>query len=569
MKNKKKISTNCQQKIVLIFSPFSSLSYIPLGISYLKSFIKKNTPSVRVKNLDLSNNFYHNLENKNFSSFLSHLCLICPGNRKPKCGGILRKKEFTYWIKAALVSKSCIIDSKTDEFYNVDKYNKLRKIYDSFYGQIIFCIGRVLKYSLEFTRKENKITLENNLFKDDINKILSECPEIVGFSIFSESQLNYSLALAKTLKAKMNVRIVFGGAYISHLDKKAILQIFDFIDFIIYKEGELGLVSLLRNIKKGRLNQVPNLVYRKRGKIVENEESAVRNLDNIPFPDFSDYNLKKYFAPQAVLSTLFSRGCFWGGCTFCAHRKTYSNPYRTRSIPNLIQEFKHYQKRGIKHIWFADEIISAADVDWISKAILKRKLNICYGVMLKPTGDFTQAILKTMYRAGCRVIIWGVESFNQRMLNLMNKGTNAREIKKVLSNSHKIGLSNVVYMIRGYPMQTEEEILKDIEILRKKSRYFYKVGFHNFWLEDGTDIFRNPKKFELKYLKRNYLLKIKKLKLFSSNFSFINKKKIDWERINKLLMRNQKKDKWLNEFNDSGIFYNKEHILLHLSRNDF
>jgi len=555
-------------KACLIFSPFSSLSHIPLGIAYLKSFIEKSIPSIRIKNLDLSNNFYHNLDKNEFSSFLPYLCLICPGSRKSKCKGILRKKEFTYWIKTASVSKSCIIDSKTNEFYNAYKYNKLRRTYDLFYDQIISCIFRVLKFTLEFPREENDIILEDNLFKDDINKILSEDPVIVGFSIFSASQLYYSLALAKILKTRINAQIIFGGAYIAYLDKKSILQIFDFIDFIIYKEGELSITSLLKNLKKRKINEIPNLVYRKGDEIIENKESVIHNLDRIPYPDFSDYNLSGYFTSKPVLPMLFSRGCFWDACTFCAHHKAYSNPYRTRSISNFIQEIKHYQKMGIHHIWFADEAITAADLELISKTLLRERIKIYYGLMNRPTGDFTYKILKRMYRAGCRIIAWGVESGSQRILNLMNKGTNAKEIKNLLKVSSKIGLFNAVFIILGFPTQTEEEILDDMKFFKKASRYSDYDIINSFRLEHDSAIFLNPKRFGLGYLKRNYLLKTKRGKLFSTEVSFVRKKKINWKRLNKLLEKKgiKKFPGVISGFCNIGSFCSPEPTLLHLGR---
>jgi hypothetical protein len=88
---------------------------------------------------------------------------------------------------------------------------------------------------------------------------------------------------------------------------KQLLKIFNFIDFIIYKEGELGLVGLINNLKTGRFYKVPNLIYRKGNEVIENKESAMCDLDKIPFPDFSDYNLKAYFGPRPVLSTLLAK----------------------------------------------------------------------------------------------------------------------------------------------------------------------------------------------------------------------------------------------------------------------
>ncbi len=559
-------------KISLIFSPHSDPTYIPLGIAYLKSFIGKKLPHVHVKNFDLSNNFYHNLYKKEFLTYLSRLCQICPNNRNSKCRGILKHKEFSYLIKLALIFKSCITDLKAHEFYNGDKYDRLMQLYLDSYISIRDCIGLVLIHSLKVRKQENDIVLENGLFKDDINKISLQGSDVVGFSIFSESQLYYSLALAQILKARINPQIIFGGAYISHLNKKAILQMFDFIDFVIYKEGELGITGLLENLKTGRFNKVPNLVYRKEGKVIENIESSVYNLDEIPFPDFSDYNLKEYFGPRIVLSTLFSRGCPWGACTFCALHKSFSKPYRTRTISNLILELEHYQKKGIKHIWFSDVTILAADLDIISKALLKKKINMHYGVMVRPTRNFTYDILKRMYQAGFRVISWGVESFNQRTLDLMNKGTNSQEIKRVLEISSKAGLFNVVLMIQGFPTQTEKEILEDVDSLRRNSKYIYSTIMCNFWLESGTAIFREPLKFKIKLLKRHCLLKTKEGKLFSNEVSFVNENKIDWKRLDRLLKKKQKNDRFSTKslvsrtkFNAYTHLYTSAHSLLHLS----
>ena len=226
-------------------------------------------------------------------------------------------------------------------------------------------------------------------------------------------------------------------------------------------------------------------------------------------------------------------------------------------------ELKHYRKKGIRHFWLADETISATQLDLISKALLEEKISIYYGVMLRPTSDFTYGIMRRMYRSGCRVVIWGAESFNQRILDLMKKGTRAKDIKKILAFAHRVGLNNVVYMIQGFPTQTEAEIIKDIKVLRKILKYLSNFGIQKFCLYENTYIFRNYAKFGLKIIKRNFLLKGDDFRLPSTEFLYRSKIQPNWKRINMKLSKNHKNGALPGVFDDAGLFYNKEHMLLH------
>ena len=59
------------------------------------------------------------------------------------------------------------------------------------------------------------------------------------------------------------------------------------------------------------------------------------------------------------------------------------------------------------------------------------------------------------------------------------------------------------------------------------------------------------------------MLKIKTLKLFDSSISFINKNRIDWKRLARLIDISQKT--YINKFEDAGKDYSNEHMLLHLT----
>ena len=77
--------------------------------------------------------------------------------------------------------------------------------------------------------------------------------------------------------------------------------------------------------------------------------------------------------------------------------------------------------------------------------------------MARPTGDFDRECLVLMYESGCRFVMWGLESGNQRVLDLIEKGTVLEDIRRVLRESAEAGLFNHVFTIFGYPTETWEE----------------------------------------------------------------------------------------------------------------
>ena len=558
-------------KVCLIFTPFGSFSMVPLGISYLKSFILKNLHGVRVKNIDLSNNFYHNLTNTEFLCNITNLCEECSKlNNMTECQGILKKLNDGKITHGEIVfaSKSLISRFRSRAFYDPNKYNQVLVAYNDVYYALIRCINKYLAAYLTLDHRDYNSILQKKLIYNDLSVILKQNPDVVGLSIFQSEQLKYSLALAQGLKKiKKDLKIVFGGAYISHLDAKVLLQMFDFIDFIVHKEGELALTELLKNLKTKKFNRVPSLIYRSSNRILQNKTSVVHELNNIPFPDHKDFNLKKYYTPTPVVSTLFSRGCPWGGCTYCTLNKSFAKPYRTRSVKNFIKELQNYRKKGIKNLYFSDEMITASDLGRICEIIIKRKIKMNFLTMVKPTGDFTEEIFEKMNKAGFKMLIWGVESFSQRVLDAMNKGTNSQEIQKVLKRASERKLKNTVFLIHHFPTQTEKEMLQDYKYLKKNAKYIDYAVVHEFCLEEGSPISYNLNKFGLKNCKKSPLLKTNRGVLLHPNLLY--HKQVDYDRVHKLKRGLIKKSKELQRIfkplYNQAWYYGIEHILLHSS----
>lgn len=546
-------------EITLIFSPFVVPSYVPLGIAQLKSYIQSESPSIKVHNLDLNNRFFRDLKNSEFVSLCRDLCRICPQkNKHPKVRKSIRKGSILYRIGV-----DCLTDKESNEFYNIHKYNYFIEKVDSFFSLWENCISIIAK---DIIQNEKRIPRPLELiFRNDINRIRPEETDLIGFSVFAHTQLAYSLLLAKMLKQKIKRPIVFGGAFMNYIDAKAFLKMFDFIDFIINKEGETGLTELAKNLKNKDFEKVPGLFYRRDSEVIKNNDKFIENLDCLPAPEFNDFDLNRYLLPVPVIPVIFSRGCFWKRCTFCVYYKTYPQAYKTKSIRKFIEEIKYYISLGCKHFFIDDDAISAVSLEEISVALIKNKIKICFGVIVRPERFFSYKVLKSIYDAGGRVLYWGVESSCQNILDLMNKGTRIKDIKAILENSHKIGFHNHVFMIRGFPGQTENDIKKDIKFLFDNREVIDSYFIHIFGLEKGSYIHNNPEKFKINNFKDSVIYKLKKKKtaICYNTLYFRSNTELNWDSINQ--MENKTFGPRKRIFPDKFTSFEHGHTLLHTS----
>ena len=116
----------------------------------------------------------------------------------------------------------------------------------------------------------------------------------------------------------------------------------------------------------------------------------VRNLDDLPFPDYSDYDTKKLFnwsqkytqnfqfrqLPMTIMMT--SRGCVYK-CTYCGAGKD-GNPIndgiKRRTPGSIMEEIKSLVKNhGIREIIFVDDslLLHRDRIIDILKGIIKFK----------------------------------------------------------------------------------------------------------------------------------------------------------------------------------------------------
>lgn len=336
-------------------------------------------------------------------------------------------------------------------------------------------------------------------YESVLNDILSKNADYIGISINSSSQIVPGLTLSNILKNKTNAHINIGGNFFGRV-KEAVCnhpEFFDlFSDSILVEEGERPVVELAKYIDgKIGINEVSNLIYKdKDGKITINETKKPMKLDEMENVSLDGYNLKAYFAPEIILPFQSSRGCYWGKCSFCD--QDFGQNFNVKNVEKLTDEFIELkEKYGIKYFEFIDESVSPSYLEALSQKLKEKNIDIKYFFDARLENGFTYENLKEAHDTGLRMILWGLESGSNSVMELINKGIDLDKRFEILKASNDAGIWNFAFIFFGFPTETKEDARKTIEMLVKNKDIIHSYGRSVFTMGKHTKLKNEPEKY--------------------------------------------------------------------------
>lgn len=323
----------------------------------------------------------------------------------------------------------------------------------------------------------------NNLSNREVVKMVKkENPEFVGFSLTSLSFEN-SLVLAREIKKKINnCQIVAGGPWAS-LRRDKILNYREF-DYVIYGEGEITLPELLKKFSdKKKLYSINGLIFRKGKKIITNKpREFIKNLDGFPYPardiiNINDYSRGRsfYVEDQPVDYIQGTRGCPYS-CTFCSSSDIWHRSYRMRNPVKIVEEMIYLKNQyGSKGFHFSDDnlTVSKKFILNLCDEIIKKKINLPW-MCISRVDTLDEEIIKTMKKAGCTGMWFGLESGSQEILNYLKKGTTLNIIQKTIGICQKYKMKLGGSFMLGVPIETEKTIKETI-------KFAWNLNLTNSW----------------------------------------------------------------------------------------
>ncbi len=297
--------------------------------------------------------------------------------------------------------------------------------------------------------------------------VRKEDPDILGFSVLITSY-NEALNLAKRAKeTNPNLLIVFGN-YHPTFNAERILKKHPFVDVVVRGEAEqtvLGLTDCMS--RRHSLKEVAGLTFRNKNHVTSTPDAPLmRNIEALPIPDRDligvEYASEIFgikVATRKFTSIISSRGCPFR-CSFCGCRKFARGVWRPRSVENIMEELLFLYSKGFRQFLFVDDnfTLNLRRVQKLCREIKKERLDIEWFCDSR-VDNCQYEVFKDMVNAGCRLLYFGVESANQRILNYFNKGITPDQTRKAVKSARKAGIDIIVgSFIVGAPDETRKEI---------------------------------------------------------------------------------------------------------------
>lgn len=299
-------------------------------------------------------------------------------------------------------------------------------------------------------------------------------PELgmVGVSVSADTQLIPAMTVAALVREhRPDLRIVMGGNYITRIagrwrDRHPFFDLVD--DFVLY-EGEDAIVALCENLFEGGTRPVSGRSSLTPDGRLEFAPARDVDLATLPAPDFDDYDLDSYLAPGPVLPVLASRSCAWD-CAFCSIPFA-SNRFRHRDAVAVVAEMQHLARRyGSTSFMFVDEIMTQRTLREVSAELVRRDAGLHWYGETRFTAGLDDALAAQLHESGCRRLDLGLESYNQRVLDLMRKGTKVEHIEPNVDALLRAGVPVHLFCITGFPGETVEEARRTAEFVERTLR---------------------------------------------------------------------------------------------------
>lgn len=397
--------------------------------------------------------------------------------------------------------------------------------------------SHVIHIGLEFILDKNFSIIEW-IAKRDI--------KIIGLPIHWHYQSYDVMVVAKEIKEHFpDIHITLGGFTASRFAEE-IIEEFPYIDSVIVGDGEEPSSALVKAVKENStsLESVPNLVWRRAEKVINNGLTFVADAEAMKGLDFTNFSLlshaddyvKNFSVPlfwMVNASVSFNRKTHFNGsrffplpvgrgcsvnCSFCGGSRDTLKKISGRHTPvfrpieDVVDSMKGALAAGYNALNVSFDPLPAKDKYWIDLFALVRKEKVeidmffeCWGV---PTENFIKAFKETFPGKRSAIAI-SVETGSEK-LRRENKGIfyDNATLYRTLDSLKEHNVATYIYFTIGLAGETKKDSAETTALIHKLRREYSSmvkdILLVPIQIEPGAPIFEDPDLFEVKTDRANF-----------------------------------------------------------------
>ena len=300
------------------------------------------------------------------------------------------------------------------------------------------------------TPKTFKVSLEDENV-EELN--LAEEVDLVGISSFTTNvERGYEIA---DIYRNRGTPVVMGGFHVSAMPEEALQH----ADAVLIGEAEKIWGTLLDDFQAGKMKRV----YK---------AESFHSLEGLPRPRLDLLSPSwGYWRPPWLGMVQSSRGCPYQ-CEFCSTSVFWGHKFRSRPTDEVVEEVRSL---GIRFLFFVDDDIAGtpSNTKILFEKMIPLKIRWASQAGIGIAKD--DELLSLAQRSGCRYLLVGFESVEERSLEAIHKGQNKpSQYKELIRKIHDHGIVVQASMVVGLDYDFKEVFQKidsffkeaDVDIIR-------------------------------------------------------------------------------------------------------
>ena len=278
------------------------------------------------------------------------------------------------------------------------------------------------------------------------------------------NQFPRALDIARPLRAR-NIKVALGGFHVS-----GTMSMLKDRDAGVQEAIDLG-VTVFAGEAEGRLGQVLKDAFYNSLQPVYNFMDDLPNIEGVATPLLPAERV--YLTAGATTSFDAGRGCPFA-CSFCTIINVQGRKSRRRSPDDIERIVRANVEQGL-HSFFITDDNFARNKDW--EAILDRlidlreveRLKISFIIQVDTLCHKLEGFVEKCKRAGVKRVFIGLENINpDSLLGAKKRQNKITDYRQMLLAWKHVGIVTYCGYILGFPSDTRESIIHDIEVIKRE-----------------------------------------------------------------------------------------------------